>query len=154
LKVNERQNRVVARKLKKVYGSLQGLTVGILGLTYKPGTSTLRRSAALEIIDELMAGGATVKAHDPRADLRELPAIPTFEFCPDAGAVALRSDALVIVTEWPEFRSLDFRAIRDAMRNPLLIDAQNMLDAEEMTQMGFRYLGVGRGSDCPGGDGA
>jgi UDPglucose 6-dehydrogenase len=154
LRVNEHQNRVVTRKLRKVFGSLEGLTVGILGLTYKPGTSTLRRSAALEIIDELTAGGATVKAHDPRANLEELPAVPNFEFCSNPGAVALRSDALVIVTEWPEFRSLDFCAIRDAMRNPLLIDAQNMLDAEEMTRMGFRYLGVGRGSVCPRSNGA
>jgi len=146
LRVNERQRRLVTRKLIKGYGSLEGLTVGILGLTYKPGTSTLRRSAALEIIDELTAGGAAVRAYDPRADLEELPATPNFEFCSDPGAVALRSDALVIVTEWPEFRSLNFRAIRDAMRNPLLIDAQNMLDAEEMTRIGFRYLGVGRGS--------
>jgi UDPglucose 6-dehydrogenase len=154
LEVNERQNRVVTRKLRKVYGSLEGLTVGVLGLTYKPGTSTLRRSAVLEIIGELTAGGATVKAHDPRANLEELPAAPNFEFCADPGAVALRSDALVIVTEWPEFRCLDFCAIRDAMRNPLLVDAQNMLDADEMTRMGFRYLGVGRGSACPSGDGA
>jgi UDPglucose 6-dehydrogenase len=153
LRVNEHQNHVVTRKLRKVFGSLEGLTVGILGLTYKPDTSTLRRSVALGIIDELTAGGAAVRAYDPRANLEELPATPDFEFCADPGAVALRSDALVIVTEWPEFRSLDFCAIRDAMRNPLLIDAQNVLDAEEMTQMGFRYLGVGRGSIRPRSDG-
>jgi UDPglucose 6-dehydrogenase len=149
LEVNERQNRVVIGKLRKVFGSLEGLTVGILGLTYKPGTSTLRRSAALAMVAELIAGGAAVKVHDPRANLEELPAAPDFEFCADPGAVVLRSDALVIVTEWPEFRSLDFRAIRDGMRIPLLIDAQNMLDATEMTQMGFRYVGIGRGCICP-----
>jgi UDPglucose 6-dehydrogenase len=154
LAVNERQNRVVTRKLKKLFGSLEGLTVGVLGLTYKPGTSTLRRSAALEIIGELTAGGAAVKAHDPRANLEELPVFPNFEFCPDPGAVALRSDALVIVTEWPEFRNLDFRAMRNAMRNAVLVDAQNMLDAQEMAELGFHYLGVGRGSVLAGGDGA
>ena len=149
LRVNERQNRVVTRKLRKVYGSLEGLTVGILGLTYKPGTSTLRRSAALEIIGELTALGAAVKAYDPRANLQELPDIPNFEFCPDPCAVADGSDALVIVTEWPEFQHLDFSAIKSSMRNPVLVDAQNMLDAKEITQMGFRYLGVGRGSTAP-----
>jgi UDPglucose 6-dehydrogenase len=107
LEVNERQNRVVTRKLRKVYGSLEGLTVGILGLTYKPGTSTLRRSAALGIIGELTAGGATVKAHDPRADLEELPAAPDFEFCADPGAVAVRSDA-GYRHRMAEFRRLDF----------------------------------------------
>jgi UDPglucose 6-dehydrogenase len=149
LRVNEQQNRVVVRKLGRLYGSLEGLTVGVLGLTYKPGTSTLRRSIALEIIGELTALGAAVKAHDPRANLEELPDTPGFEFCPDPYAVAAGSDALVIVTEWPEFRDLDFAALKKSMRNPVLVDAQNMLDAKEMAQMGFRYLGVGRGSAVP-----
>jgi len=149
LRVNEQQNRVVVRKLSQLYGSLAGLTVGVLGLTYKPGTSTLRRSVALEIIGELTALGAAVKAHDPRANLEELPDTPNFEFCPDPYAVADGSDALVIVTEWPEFRGLDFAALKKSMRNPVLVDAQNMLDANEMAQMGFRYLGVGRGSIAP-----
>ena len=151
LRVNEQQNRVVVRKLSRLYGSLEGLTVGVLGLTYKPGTSTLRRSVALEIIGELTALGATVKAHDPQANLEELPDTPGFEFCPDPCAVADGSDALVIVTEWPEFRGLDFAALKKSMRNPVLVDAQNMLDAKEMTQIGFRYLGVGRGSAAPAG---
>jgi len=149
LRVNEQQSHVVTRKLTRVYGSLEGLRVGVLGLTYKAGTSTLRRSIALEIIGELTALGAAVKAHDPRANLEELPDSPNFEFCPDPCAVADGSDALVIVTEWPEFRDLDFVAMKKSMRNPVLIDAQNMLDAKEMTQMGFQYLGVGRGSTAP-----
>ena len=149
LRVNEQQSHVVTRKLTRVYGSLEGLRVGVLGLTYKPGTSTLRRSVALEIIGELTALGATVKAHDPRANLEELPDIANFEFCPNPCAVADGSDALVIVTEWPEFRDLDFVAMKKSMRNPVLVDAQNMLDAKEMTQMGFQYLGVGRGSTAP-----
>ena len=146
LTVNEQQNRVVTRKLSKVYGSLEGLTVGILGLTYKPGTSTLRRSVALEIIGELTALGAAVKAHDPRANLEELQGRPEFEVCPDPYAVAQGSDALVLVTDWPEFRNLDFLAVKKSMRSPVLVDARNMLDAEEMTNIGFRYLGVGRGN--------
>jgi len=149
LRVNEQQSHVVTRKLTGVYGSLEGLTVGVLGLTYKPGTSTLRRSVALEIIGEVTALGAAVKAHDPRANLEELPDVPDFQFCPDPCAVADGSDALVIVTEWPEFRDLDFVAMKKSMRNPVLVDAQNMLDAKEMTQMGFRYLGVGRRSTAP-----
>ncbi len=149
LRVNEQQNRVVVRKLSQLFRSLEGLTVGVLGLTYKPGTSTLRRSVALEIIGELTALGAAVKAHDPRVNLEELPDTPNFQFCPDPYAVADGSDALVIVTEWPEFRDLDYAALKERMRNPVLVDAQNMLDATEMTQMGFRYLGVGRGSRAP-----
>ena len=120
-----------------------------MGLTYKPGTSTLRRSVALEIIRELTALGVAVKAHDPRANLEELPDIASFEFCPDPFAVADGSDALIIVTEWPEFRDLDFVAMKKSMRSPVLVDAQNMLNVKEMTQMGFQYLGVGRGSIAP-----
>ena len=145
LRVNQQQNRIVAGKLRRIYGSLQNLTVGILGLTYKAGTSTLRRSASLEIIRDLTDGGARVKAYDPKADLREVQVHGEFEFCSDPYAVASDSDALVFVTGWPEFKELDFSRIKSLMKKPVVIDAQNMLDTERMIQMGFVYLGVGRG---------
>jgi len=144
LKVNQQQNRIVARKLRRIYGSLQNLTVGILGLVYKAGTSTLRRSASLEIIRDLTDGGARVKAYDPKADLREVQIHGEFEFCSDPYAVASGCDALVFVTNWPEFKELDFSRIKSLMRKPIIIDAQNMLHSEQMIQMGFDYLGVGR----------
>lgn len=145
LKVNQRQNRVIAVKLRKIYGSLQNLTVGVLGLTYKAGTSTLRRSASLEIISDLTDSGTKVKAYDPKADLREVQIHSEFEFCSDPYAVASGSDALIFVTDWPEFRELDFSRVKSLMKKPVVIDAQNMLDAERMIKMGFVYLGVGRG---------
>lgn len=145
LEVNQRQNRMIAGKLRKVYGSLQNLTVGVLGLTYKAGTSTLRRSASLEIIRDLVDGGARVKAYDPKADLREIQGHSEFELCSDVLTVASGSDALVFLTDWPEFRQLDFTRIRSVMRKPVLVDAQNMLDAEQMIRIGFVYIGVGRG---------
>jgi len=147
LKVNEQQNRLVVRKLKKVYGSIKGLTIGILGLTYKAGTSTLRRSAALEIIKDLISEGAVVKAHDPKADLAEVQLHKEFEFSSDPYAVAKGTDALVIVTEWPEFKNLDFDLIKSIMKKPVLIDAKNMLDKEQVVGKGFLYYGVGRGVD-------
>jgi len=128
-----------------VYDSLKGLTIGVLGLTYKAGTSTLRRSAALEVIRDLINEGAIVKAHDPKADLEEIKLHHEFEFCPDLYAVAKGADALVIVTEWPEFKSLDFDLIKSVMKKPLLIDTKNMLDREQIMEKGFLYLGVGRG---------
>lgn len=145
LKVNQRQNRMVAGKLREIYGSVQGLTVGVLGLTYKAGTSTLRRSASLEIIRDLVNDGATVKAYDPKADEREVRVHNEFKFCSDPFAVASGSDALVLMTGWPEFKELDFTRIKSLMKKPVVIDAQNMLDAERMVRMGFIYLGVGRG---------
>jgi UDPglucose 6-dehydrogenase len=145
LKVNEQQNKLVIRKLNKVYGSIKGLTVGVLGLTYKPGTSTLRRSAALEIIADLVNEGAVVKAHDPQADLEEIQLHREFNFCSDPYEAARGADALIIVTEWSEFKSLNFELIKSTMRKPVLIDTKNLLDDKEMMAIGFSYLGVGRG---------
>lgn len=145
LAINERQNGIIVGRLRRVYGSLDGLTVGVLGLTYKAGTSTLRRSAALEIIRAIAADGATVKAHDPKADPEEVRLHHEFTFCDDPYAVAEGSDALVLVTNWPQFRELDFPRIRSVMRNPVLLDAGNMLDDDLMVRAGFRYMGLGRG---------
>lgn len=145
LEVNHQQNGLVVRKIKKVYGSLKGLTAGILGLTYKPGTSTLRRSAALEIIRDLICEGVKVKAYDPKADLDEVQMHKEFEFYPDPYQVAADADALVIITEWPEFQSLNFDLLKTTMRNPVLIDTNNVLDDEVMASKGFNYFGVGRG---------
>ena len=145
LKVNEQQNKLVIRKLEKVYGSIKGLTIGVLGLAYKAGTSTLRRSAALEIIQDLTGSGAIVKAYDPKAALEEVELHKEFEFCATPYVVAKDSDALVIVTDWPEFKNLDFNLIKSSMKKPVLIDGKNMLDSEQMVRMGFLYSGIGRG---------
>jgi len=145
LTVNERQNGLVLRKLQKIYGSVNKLNVGILGLTYKAGTSTLRRSAALEIIRDLVREGAVVKAHDPKASPEEIVLHKEFKFCSDPYEVARGADALVIITEWPEYSKLDFDVIKSAMKKPVLIDTKNMLNDEQMTRKGFIYLGVGRG---------
>jgi len=144
LRVNQKQNRIVSGKLQRMYGSLQNLTVGILGLTYKAGTSTLRRSTSLEIIKNLTDGGARVKAYDPKADLSEVQIRGEFELCSDPYDVASGCDALVFVTDWAEFKELDFSCIKLLMKKPVVIDVQNMLDAERMIRMAFVYLGVGR----------
>ena len=147
LSVNRRQNSLVLRKLQKIYGSIKNLTIGVLGLTYKPGTSTLRRSAALEIIKELTDNGATIKAYDPKADLAELKEHSSFDFLTDANAVAKDADALVIISEWPEFKQLDFSQLKTLMKKPVLIDTKNMLDGRRLTDLGFLYSGVGRGGN-------
>ncbi len=143
--VNQRQNGVVIRKLEHIFGSLKGLNIGVLGITYKPGTSTLRRSSSLEIIAELVKRGATVKAYDPKADMNEVKQHIEFKFCDDAYAVTQNSDALIIITEWPEFKSLDYDKIKQLMKKPVLIDARNILDMEYLISIGFSYYGIGRG---------
>lgn len=147
IKVNGQQNKFVLRKLLKIYGSINHLTLGVLGLTYKAGTSTLRRSAALEIIQDLTAGGAVVRAYDPKADMNEVRSHEEFEFCDSPYEVAKNSDALVLVTDWPEFKNLDFTRIKALMKKPVFIDARNMLDGVKLTAEGFIYSGVGRGMD-------
>lgn len=145
LEVNRRRNAVVTEKLHRIYGSLDGLTVGILGLTYKAGTSTLRRSAAVEIIASLVAEGAHVKAYDPKADPKEAKSARNFQLSSDPYLMARGTDALVFLTDWPEFMELDWPSIRQMMKRPVLIDARNMLDAAEMGNWGFAYHGIGRG---------
>jgi len=143
--VNQARASLVGRRLQRIYDSLEGLQVGILGLTYKPGTSTLRRSIALDIIRDLVAQGASVKAFDPLARLDEVADLPPFEPCPDPYAAAEGSDALVLVTEWAGIHDLDLPCLRAAMRRPLFIDTRNVFDPTEMIQLGFAYSGIGRG---------
>jgi len=145
LALNEEQDRRVIQRLKGVYPSLQGLRIGVLGLTYKAGTSTLRRSPALGMAREFAAQGALMKAYDPKAQEGEVELPGQLRLCPDPYAVATGSDALILATEWPPFRELDFASIRSAMRRPVLLDCHNMLDGEQMVKLGFTYLGVGRG---------
>jgi UDPglucose 6-dehydrogenase len=119
--------------------------VGVLGLTYKAGTSTLRRSAALEIIADLTAQGAIVKAFDPKADPAEVKKHKEFRCCDNPYEAAEGADALVIVTDWPEFKGLDFNLIKSAMKRPVIIDTRNMLDDRRLVASGLTYFGVGRG---------
>jgi len=121
------------------------LTVGILGLTYKAGTSTLRRSMALEIIRDLVAKGAHVKAFDPLANLSEVEDLPTFEVCANPYATARDADALVLVTEWAGFREMDLRRLQRVMKRPIFIDTRNLFDPTSMREVGFIYSGIGRG---------
>lgn len=144
--VNERQKRLVLTRLTHRFGTLSGLKVGLLGLTYKAGTSTLRRSPALELIGHLVAAGAQVSAYDPKADMSELRSAMTFRLCHSAYEAAEGMDALVISTEWPEFRELDFRALRNTLRTPLILDTKNFLDPAMVMKAGCQYIGIGRGT--------
>jgi len=144
MSVNVTRARLVGQRLRAAYDSLAGLEVGVWGLTYKPGTSTLRRSVALEIIADLVSQGTTVKAFDPLANLGELTDLPRFTVCADPCAAAEGSDALVLVTEWAGLRGLDLGRVRASMRRPVFVDTGNVFDPVEMGRSGFVYFGVGR----------
>ncbi len=142
--VNAARPQLVSRRLSEVFGSLVGQHIGILGLTYKPGTSTLRRAISLDIIRELVGQGAHVSAFDPLANLDELGERPPMRFFRDPYAVAEGSSALVLITEWADYKSLDLPRLRARMRGDVLLDTRNLLDPVRVAEAGFRYLGIGR----------
>ena len=142
---NRQQNKLVLRKLKKAFADLANVQAAVLGLTYKPDTSTLRRSAALEIIADMVREGMRVSAHDPKADRTEVAAHTSFRFFEDVYAAVKGADVLIVITPWPEYKSLDFARILQLMSGPLLIDTANLLDAHLLQGLGFKYLDIGRG---------
>ncbi|MFQ5473035.1 MAG: UDP-glucose dehydrogenase family protein [Dehalococcoidia bacterium] len=141
---NQRQAEVPVTRLKDVLPDLNGLTVAVLGLTYKPGTSTLRRSAALEVIKTLISEGANVQAYDPQADPQELVQHEGFTVCSSVDDAVRDGDAMLFTTPWPEFKELDFARLGGSMKSRVLVDAHNFLDAESLREIGFTYLGMGR----------
>ena len=145
LSVNQRQNASIVPKLAQLVGRLEGKSVGVLGLTYKAGTSTLRRSAALEIARLLEHAGASVKAFDPHVSKLDVSSEP-LSLCDDPYGVCRNADVLLILNDWPGFTELDFERIRSMMNEPVVLDAQNLLDPERMVEYGFTYMGVGRGA--------
>lgn len=147
LALNRLQNSTVVHRLEKLLESLRSKTIGVLGLTYKPGTSTLRRSAAVEIIRDIVGRGGIVRAYDPKADPAETALLRhEFTVCEDPYAVAQGAHAIVLVTPWPEFKDLDLPRLRTGMRDHAFLDTANMLDPSLVTQAGFLYQGIGRGA--------
>jgi UDPglucose 6-dehydrogenase len=142
---NQGQNRLVLRKLTRALGDLRGARVAVLGLTYKADTSTLRRSAALEVIGDLAAAGAVVGAHDPMADREEVKARPGFTFFEDPLAAVAQAQALVLMTPWPAYRDIDFTGVKQRMATPYVLDTAGLWDAERLTALGFTYDDIGRG---------
>jgi UDPglucose 6-dehydrogenase len=125
-------------------GDLKGKAIGILGLSFKPNTNDIRESSSIVIIQGLLALGTRVKAFDPAAMEEAKRVLPAIEFGKDAYDVARDVDALVLATEWNQFRRLDLQRIKDLLRTPIFIDLRNVYDPYQMKQLGFDYCGVGR----------
>ena len=140
---NERKNSVIKR-INKILGTIEGKSVGILGLTYKPGTSTLRRSVPLEITNLLIEKKANVKVYDPKADYGELDFGPKFKIVSSVKDAADATDLVVLLTEWQDFKDYDWEDIPKQMKQPFLLDTKNFLNKGEMFAYGFKYYSVGR----------
>jgi len=147
VEVNEERKRAMADKIIRACGgSVDGKKIAILGLTFKPNTDDMRESPSLDIIPALQAAGASVAAHDPKGmeEAREL--LENMEFCEDPYDAMTGADALVILTEWNQYRALDLGRVKDLLKAPLLIDLRNIYGRANLADEGFKYVGVGR---CP-----
>ena len=142
LNANAHQPRRIVEMVAEEVGSLRGKTIGVWGLAFKAGTDDVRDSLAMRIVDDLTARGATVRAFDPAVHAAILPAGATF--APNALAAAADADALLVLTEWPEFAGISPAAIANALGNGVVIDGRNVLDAERIASAGLRYRGLGR----------
>ena len=143
-RINQRQPRLVVEKLRYLVGSLQDKTIGILGLSFKPGSDDMREARSIEVVRLLEDNGCRVKAYDPVAMEESSRIMPGVTYCEDAYKVASGSDALILVTEWDEFKELNFREIASLMNRPVMVDSRNLYNPEEMVQAGFIYDGIGR----------
>ena len=144
--INETRKRAMARKVERALGGdLRGKTIGILGLTFKPDTDDIRESPALSIVQALLDKGAILKAFDPEGMPAARQAMPELSYERDVDAVADDADALVIITEWKQFRSLDLPQLKARMKQPVLIDLRNIYTPADVRGHGFVYESVGRG---------
>jgi UDPglucose 6-dehydrogenase len=143
--INRDQRMLAIDKLRECLETLQGRVVGLLGLAFKPNTDDLREAPSLDIAKVLLAAGAHVRAYDPAAVEGARALLPDIEYSADAYAVADGADALVLVTEWNEFRFLDLARVKASMRKPVMVDGRNIYDPSMMRSLGFTYRGIGRG---------
>ncbi len=144
IEANERQRDAMIPKIEKLVGNLSGKKIGILGLSFKPETDDMRESPAIEIISEVIKRGASIKAFDPVAMEESTHFITGIEYANDEYDAIAGADAMVIVTEWNQFRALDLERVKSLLVEPKIADLRNIYEPKEMREMGFEYVGVGR----------
>ncbi len=130
--------------IRRGLGELEGKTIGVLGLAFKPNTDDMREAKSIEIIQKLLNAGAQIKAYDPAAIENAKRTFPNVVYCQSAYQTAEEADALVIVTEWREFKLLDMEKLRKLMKRPLIFDGRNIYNIERMVTAGFDYFSIGR----------
>lgn len=148
LEVNRDRVPHLMALMEKELGDLSGKVIGLLGLAFKPNTDDMREAKSIEIIKELIARKAEVKAYDPQAMENTRKFLPQVKYCANAYEVANEADALVLVTEWREFKLLNMERICKSMSTPVLFDGRNFYNQEKKIRLGFKYFGVGRGVDA------
>jgi UDPglucose 6-dehydrogenase len=141
--VNEDRKGRMAEKIQAAFGSVAGKSIAVLGLTFKPNTDDMRDAPSLVILPKLVEQGARIRAYDPEG-MQEAKKYLDVEMCPDAYTALKGADGVVILTEWNEFRALDLKMAKQALKTPLMVDLRNIYRPEEMSKAGFTYVSIGR----------
>lgn len=144
VRVNEDQRRFMLQKIKATLGDMKDKVIGVLGLSFKPNTDDMREAPAIDIIRGLEKAGARVKAFDPVAMKEAKACLPNVEYADETYEAAKDVDALIFMTEWNQFRSLDLKKLKKLMREPVIFDLRNIYEPAKMREYGFTYVGVGR----------
>lgn len=148
--INSDRRRIAINRIQDMLGDLNDKTIGLLGLSFKPNTDDMRDAPSIDIASALMAAGARVRGYDPVAIEIARPLLPDVEMYADVYDMAQGCDALMVITEWNEFKQLDLEKLRETMRRPVIFDGRNLYDPETMKRIGFHYHGLGRGyNDLP-----
>ncbi|MBU4377191.1 MAG: UDP-glucose/GDP-mannose dehydrogenase family protein [Candidatus Omnitrophica bacterium] len=143
-RVNEEQKILFAKKIKRALGTLKAKTISILGLSFKPDTDDMRCAPSIDIINMLKKDGAKIRAFDPKAMENAKKLINGVIFCNDAYSTVKGADALVIITDWNEFKEMDLAKVKKLMNKPVIIDGRNIYNPDMVKRLGFKYVGVGR----------
>ncbi len=144
--INHNQRRRAVMKLRKALGTLDDKVIGVLGIAFKPNTDDIREAPALDIIHLMQNEGAIIRAYDPQAMDNARSILKKTTLCEGPYQVAEGADALVLATEWNEFKQLDFGKIKASMRGSIILDGRNLWDGETLRALGFTYFGMGRGT--------
>lgn len=149
MEINRNQRRRAVMKIRKVLKGLNEKNIGILGISFKPNTDDIRDAAAIEMIHLLENEGAHVRAYDPQAMENAAKVLKHVVLCENPYQVAENADALILATEWNEFKQLDFHRVKSLMAHPIILDGRNLWDPEWLRSLGFTYMGIGRGYHNP-----
>jgi UDPglucose 6-dehydrogenase len=144
LKVNREQRENAVKKIEDILWILKDKTIAVLGLSFKPETDDMREAPAVDIIKIMQSRGARIKAYDPKAMPKAETLLDGVEFCKDLYSACRSADCMVLLTEWEEFRNIDFKRLKKIMKQPIIVDMRNFYDPGKLRKLGYIYKGVGR----------
>lgn len=148
-KINQRRVEQLIEKVRKELWVVRGKRIGVWGLAFKPNTDDVRFAPSIALLQSLQQEGAILSAYDPEAAEKAKAILPNIQYCKDAYEAVKGAEALIIVTEWDEFRKVDWKRIASLMEQPLVVDGRNMFNPEEISGQGFRYVSIGRAPAIP-----